>query len=141
MYRRAREGPCLRGTTRGSNGEDEGDDGGRGIGGRRDGLGARGRDAGGAAARAGGDQREDDEGHAREREPSRPSVADRARLAGRAAVDTRVVMQVGEADVGPAVVLVFRVVGAGRTTLRFALTRGDASPKALRAVRYDIRAT
>jgi hypothetical protein len=56
-------------------------------------------------------------------------------------VDTSVVRQVGEADVGPAVVLVFRVVGAGRATLHFALTRGDASPRALRAVRYDIRAT
>jgi hypothetical protein len=56
-------------------------------------------------------------------------------------VDSRVVRQVAEADVGPAVVLVFRVVGAGRTSLHFALTRGDASPKALRAVRYDVRAT
>lgn len=56
-------------------------------------------------------------------------------------LDTRVVRQVGEADVGPSVVLVFRVVGAGRTSLHFALTRGDASPKALRAVRYDVRAT
>ena len=36
-------------------------------------------------------------------------------------VDTRVVRQVGEADLGPAVVLVFRVVGAGRTSLHFAL--------------------
>ena len=56
-------------------------------------------------------------------------------------LDTRVVRQVGEADVGPSVVLVFRVVGAGRTSLHFALTRGDASPKAVRAVRYDLRAT
>ena len=56
-------------------------------------------------------------------------------------LDARVVRQVGEADVGPSVVLVFRVVGAGRTSLHFALTRGDASPKAVRAVRYDLRAT
>ena len=56
-------------------------------------------------------------------------------------LDTRLVRQVGEADVGPSVVLVFRVVGAGRTSLHFALTRGDASPKAVRAVRYDLRAT
>ena len=56
-------------------------------------------------------------------------------------LDTRIVRQVGEADVGPSVVLVFRVVGRGRTSLRFALTRGDASPKAVRAVRYDLRAT
>ena len=56
-------------------------------------------------------------------------------------LDTRVVRQVGEADVGPSVVLVFRVVGRGRASLHFALTRGDASPKAVRAVRYDVRVT
>jgi hypothetical protein len=55
--------------------------------------------------------------------------------------DTRVVRQVGEADVGPAVVLVFRVVGRGRSSITVALTRGDSSPKALEAVRYDVRAT
>jgi len=56
-------------------------------------------------------------------------------------LDARVVRQVGEADVGPSVVLVFRVVGRGRASLHFALTRGDASPKAVRAVRYDVRVT
>jgi len=56
-------------------------------------------------------------------------------------LDTRIVIEVGEADVGPSVVLVFRVVGRGRATLDFALTRGDASAKAVRAVRYDLRAT
>ena len=56
-------------------------------------------------------------------------------------LDTRIVRQVGEADVGPSVVLVFRVVGRGRASLHFALTRGDASPKAVRAVRYDVRVT
>jgi hypothetical protein len=56
-------------------------------------------------------------------------------------LDTRIVKQVGEADVGPSVVLAFRVVGRGRTSLWFALTRGDTSPKALRAVRYDLRST
>ncbi len=56
-------------------------------------------------------------------------------------LDSRVVRQVGEADVGPSVVLVFRVVGRGRASLHFALTRGDTSPKAVRAVRYDLRAT
>ncbi len=55
--------------------------------------------------------------------------------------DTRVMRQVGEAGVGPAVVLVFRVVGPGRTSLYLALTRGDTSSKAVRAVRYDLRAT
>ena len=56
-------------------------------------------------------------------------------------LDARVVRQVGEAGVGPSVVLVFRVVGRGRASLHFALTRGDASPKAVRAVRYDLRVT
>jgi|SRR6187551_2249172 len=56
-------------------------------------------------------------------------------------LDTRLVTQVGEADVGPSVVLVFRVVGRGHAFLDFALTRGDTSPKAVRAVRYDLRAT
>ena len=55
--------------------------------------------------------------------------------------DTRVVRQVGEADVGPAVVLVFRVVGRGKASITLALTHGDASSKALQAARYDIRAT
>ena len=56
------------------------------------------------------------------------------------ALDTRVVRQVAEADVGPAVVLVFEVVGRGRASITLALTRGEASGKALQAVRYDIRA-
>ena len=37
------------------------------------------------------------------------------------------------------VVVVFKIVGRGTTTLSFALTRGDTSPKALKAVRYLIR--
>jgi hypothetical protein len=72
-----------------------------------------------------------------------PARATRTGLVWRIArpLDARIVRQVGEADVGASVVLVFRVVGRGRTSLRFALTRGDASPKAVRAVRYDVRAT
>ena len=56
------------------------------------------------------------------------------------ALDTRIVKQVGEADVGPAVVLVFEVVGRGKTSITLALTRGESSTKAVQAVRYDIRA-
>lgn len=56
-------------------------------------------------------------------------------------LDTRVVRQVGEADVGPAVVLVFRVVGTGQTSITLALTRGDASPRAIQAVRYVVHST
>jgi hypothetical protein len=55
--------------------------------------------------------------------------------------DARIVRQVGEGDVGNAVILVFEVVGRGRTSVVLALTRGDTSAKALRAVRYDIRAS
>jgi hypothetical protein len=53
--------------------------------------------------------------------------------------DTSVVRQVSEADVGRSVVVVYRVVGRGRTLLVFALTRGDASPEAIAAVTYAIR--
>src|SRR5437773_2522972 len=41
--------------------------------------------------------------------------------------DPRVVRQVSEADVGADVVLVFKVIGRGKTALVFALTRGDTS--------------
>ena len=55
--------------------------------------------------------------------------------------DPNVVRQVSEADVGKTVVVVvFRVVGRGRTTLVFAMTRGDASSKAVKAQRFQIRA-
>jgi hypothetical protein len=56
-------------------------------------------------------------------------------------VDARVVRQVGEASAGPAVVLVFRAVGRGTASIAVALTRGDASPRAIRAVRYVVRVT
>lgn len=48
------------------------------------------------------------------------------------AYDAKVVTQVTEGDVGRVVVLVFRAVGRGTTTLRFALTRGER-PKAYEA--------
>ena len=52
--------------------------------------------------------------------------------------DSRVVRQVSEAEVGSAIVLVFKAVGAGRTSIVLALTRGE-TPKALRAARYDVQ--
>ena len=55
--------------------------------------------------------------------------------------DATIVRQVGEAEVGGAVVLVFEVVGRGRTAIVLALTRGESSSKALQAIRYDIRAS
>jgi len=53
--------------------------------------------------------------------------------------DARVVKQVSEADLGASVVLVFKVVGRGGTSLVFALTRGDTSSKAVRSATFKIR--
>lgn len=55
--------------------------------------------------------------------------------------DAAVVRQVSEADVGANVVLVFRVVGKGKTSLVFALTRGDASSKAVKSSTHRIRSS
>src|SRR4051795_6711041 len=52
--------------------------------------------------------------------------------------DSSVVRQVSEADVGANVVLVFKVVSRGKTSLVFALTRGDASSKAVKAATHQI---
>ena len=54
--------------------------------------------------------------------------------------DTRVVRQVSEADVHGSVVAVLAVVGTGRTSIVFAQTRGDSSPRAVAAVTYNVRA-
>jgi hypothetical protein len=53
--------------------------------------------------------------------------------------DSSVVKQVSEADVGTNVVLVFKVVGRGQTSIAFAQTRGDASSKAVKSATYKIR--
>ena len=52
--------------------------------------------------------------------------------------DSKVLRQVSEADVGPSVVLVFRARSAGHTTVSIALTKGDASAKALEARRFVV---
>jgi hypothetical protein len=69
-----------------------------------------------------------------------PHAARSSGLAWRIArrYDTAVLRQVSEADVGRSVVLVFRVLGRGDTTLVFALTRGDASSKAVRSATQRI---
>lgn len=54
--------------------------------------------------------------------------------------DPHVVRQVSEGDLGSNVVLVFKIVGRGKTSLVFALTRGDSSPKAVKAVTHKIQA-
>src|SRR3954447_20818297 len=54
------------------------------------------------------------------------------------AVDPKVLRQVSEADVGSSVVVVFRATGAGTAKVAFALTRGDASPKAVKAATWVV---
>ncbi len=49
-----------------------------------------------------------------------------------------VLRQIGESDVGANVVLVFKVVGRGDTSLVFALTRGDTSAKAVKSATHKI---
>jgi hypothetical protein len=53
---------------------------------------------------------------------------------------SRVLAQVSEGDVGPAVVLVFKAVGRGQTAIVVAETRGE-TPKAYRALRYVVTVT
>jgi len=53
--------------------------------------------------------------------------------------DSHVIRQISEADVGTSVVLVFKVIHRGSTSLVFALTRGDTSAKAVKAVTHKIR--
>jgi hypothetical protein len=52
--------------------------------------------------------------------------------------DSNVVRQISEADVDASVVLVFKVVGRGKTSLIFGLTRGDTSPKAVKSATRNI---
>lgn len=54
------------------------------------------------------------------------------------AFDAKVVREVTEADVGSTVVVVYRAGARGRATLRYALTRGDTSPKAVAAATFTI---
>jgi hypothetical protein len=51
-----------------------------------------------------------------------------------------VLRQVSEADVGSSVVVVLRAVGSGRASVRFALTRGDSSSKAVKSATYRVTA-
>jgi hypothetical protein len=52
--------------------------------------------------------------------------------------DSTIVREVSEGDVGSNVVLVFKVVGKGNTSIVFALTRGDASAKAVKSATHKI---
>lgn len=51
-----------------------------------------------------------------------------------------VVREVTEADVGNTLVLVFKVVGRGDTSIVFALTRGDTSSKAVKSATFKVHA-
>jgi hypothetical protein len=53
--------------------------------------------------------------------------------------NANVLHQLSEANVGASVVLVFRAASAGRTTVSLALTRSDASAKALESRRFLVR--
>ena len=53
-------------------------------------------------------------------------------------IDSRILKQLSEADVGMSVVLVFRATAKGDAAIRFGLTRGDSSGKALRSATYRI---
>ena len=55
------------------------------------------------------------------------------------AFDSHVLQEVSEADVGTSVVLVFKVTGAGETTVAFGLTRGERSI-AYESRRFTVRA-
>ena len=69
-----------------------------------------------------------------------PRAAGKSGLTWRIArrYDPGVVRQISEADVGGSVVLVFKVVGRGTTSLVFALTRGDTSSKAIKSSTHKI---
>jgi hypothetical protein len=69
-----------------------------------------------------------------------PHAAKKSGLVWRLArrYDSGVVRQISEADVDTNVVLVFKVVGRGKTSLIFALTRGDTSSKAVKSATHKI---
>jgi hypothetical protein len=52
--------------------------------------------------------------------------------------DSGVVRQISEADVDANVVLVFKVISHGKTSLVFALTRGETSSMAVKAATHKI---
>jgi hypothetical protein len=72
-----------------------------------------------------------------------PSAPPRSGLVWRVArrYDPAVVREISEANIGRNVIVVFKVVGAGRTAIVFAQTRGDASPKALASITHNVRAS
>ena len=58
------------------------------------------------------------------------------RLARR--VDARVLVEVGEANVGTSVVVVYKATGRGKAGIRYGLTRGER-PKAYASATWNVR--
>jgi hypothetical protein len=54
------------------------------------------------------------------------------------AVNARVLVEVSEANVGNAVVIVYRAIGRGTVSVRYGLTRGEQS-KAYAAATFNVR--
>jgi hypothetical protein len=52
--------------------------------------------------------------------------------------DSTVVREVSEADLGANVVIVYKVIGRGKTSLVFALTQGDSSSRAVKSSTHKI---
>lgn len=57
------------------------------------------------------------------------------------AFDARVATEVEERTLRSSIVVVFRAHARGRTKIVFALTRGEQSPRALKAITLDLRVT
>jgi hypothetical protein len=54
-------------------------------------------------------------------------------------VNQKVARQVSEADVGPSVVILYRIVGKGQASITYAATKGETA-KAYKARTYKVRA-
>jgi hypothetical protein len=54
-------------------------------------------------------------------------------------LDPKIMREVTEADVGSSVVVVYKATGKGRARIVYALTRGDASPVAVRSSTTIVR--
>jgi hypothetical protein len=69
-----------------------------------------------------------------------PHASSRSGLVWRLArrYDTSIVRQISEADVNANVVLVFKVLGRGKTSLVFGLTHGDTSSKAVKSATHTV---
>jgi hypothetical protein len=84
--------------------------------------------------------------HQTVRHGSLVAVALPAAAAGRTwrvarAFDARVVTEVEEHTLRSSIVVVFRTHATGRTKITFALTQGEQSPRALKAITLDLLVT